>query len=164
MTRQVCVELPAEAKNEQDEAEDNVALLQMSLYGTRDAAAKVQSEVKRFMIGNGFKQGLYNPCTFYHTQKCLRTMVHGDDFVTAGSREEAKWFEVQMKKKFEIKTKLVGNAKGELKEANILNRVVRVGPQGWEYEADQRHADLIVGIRAGGGLRSQHPRRGLEGP
>ena len=69
MTRYVCVELPAEARTEQDDKEDNVALLQMSLYGTRDAAAKFQLEVKRFVEANGFKQGLYNPCTFYNKQK-----------------------------------------------------------------------------------------------
>ena len=32
----------------------------------------------------------------------------------------------------------------ELKEARILNRIVRWTQGGWEYEADQRHADLIV--------------------
>lgn len=31
-----------------------------------------------------------------------------------------------------------------MKEAKILNRVIRVTDQGWEYEADQRHADLII--------------------
>ena len=29
-------------------------------------------------------------------------------------------------------------------EARIVNRVIRVATDGWEYEADQRHADLIV--------------------
>ena len=32
----------------------------------------------------------------------------------------------------------------EKQEARILNRIVRWTPQGWEYEADQRHAELIV--------------------
>ena len=47
---------------------------------------------------------------------------------------------------FEITTTTVGaNEKdGEVKEARILNRVIRVTREGWEYEADQRHADLIV--------------------
>ena len=31
-----------------------------------------------------------------------------------------------------------------MKEANVLNRTIRVTPSGWEYEADQRHADLII--------------------
>ena len=32
----------------------------------------------------------------------------------------------------------------ELRESRILNRIVRWTPKGWEYEADQRHAELIV--------------------
>ena len=29
-------------------------------------------------------------------------------------------------------------------EGRLLNRVLRVTPTGWEVEADQRHADLII--------------------
>ena len=43
-----------------------------------------------------------------------------------------------------MKSKVVGLGAGESKEECILNRVVRVTPQGWQYEADQRHADIIV--------------------
>ena len=48
--------------------------------------------------------------------------------------------------RFEIKTKLVGSGSsdGEVTEARILNRIIRRTDAGWEYEADQRHADLIV--------------------
>ena len=37
-TRNICVELPDEARTEEDIAQDTVGHLQMSLYGTRDAA------------------------------------------------------------------------------------------------------------------------------
>ena len=30
------------------------------------------------------------------------------------------------------------------REGRVLNRIVRVSEDGWEYEADQRHADLII--------------------
>ena len=33
---------------------------------------------------------------------------------------------------------------GDVAEARILNRVIRITPSGWEYEADQRHVDLII--------------------
>ena len=71
-------------------------------------------------------------------------MVHGDDFVTTGSREGAKWFKEALSKRFDIKTSVVGRGNGEDKEARILNRVIRVKPGGWEYEADQRHGELII--------------------
>ena len=48
MRRDICVELPAEA----GEGEDVVGHLIMSLYGTRDAAANFQEEVRSFMNKN----------------------------------------------------------------------------------------------------------------
>ena len=56
----MCVELPEEAKTERDRKEDNVAMLRMSLYGRRDAAANFQAEVRKFIerIGFGELQGM----------------------------------------------------------------------------------------------------------
>ena len=54
------------------------------------------------------------------------------------------WLKGELEKRFKIKSKVVGTGPGELKEANVLNRTIRVTEEGWEYEADQRHADLIV--------------------
>ena len=44
----------------------------------------------------------------------------------------------------EVATVGSNEAEGEVKEARILNRIIRVTSDGWEYEADQRHADLII--------------------
>ena len=74
----------------------------------------------------------------------MKTLVHGDDFVTVGGRTEAEWFRQQLMGRFEIKTKKVGNGPAESKEEKVLNRVIRVTRNGWEYEADQRHSDLLV--------------------
>ena len=57
--------------------------------------------------------------------------------------------------RFEIKTKILGGGLGEEKEGRVLNRVIRVTENGWEYEPDQRHADIIVeamGLREGKGV------------
>ncbi len=59
MRRLLCVELPDEEKSENDD-EDEVALLEMGLYGTRDAASNSQTEVKKFMTENGCRAGRYN--------------------------------------------------------------------------------------------------------
>ena len=37
-----------------------------------------------------------------------------------------------------------GEAMQEGSEGRLLNRVLRVTSAGWEVEADQRHADLII--------------------
>ena len=142
--RELCVEIPMEDRVAEDDEEDNVAILEKSLYGTRDAAKNFQQEVKKFMTSIGFKQGGYNASTYFHKKKGLKTIVHGDDFVTVGSRQDAKWMDDQLKERFEIKTVVIGSQEGESKEGKILNRVVRIKEEGWEYEADPRHAELIV--------------------
>ena len=64
-----------------------VGYLDQSLYGTRDAAATFQAEVKNFMLSIGFKQGQYNPCIYHHRARAIKTLVHGVDFVSAGRVE-----------------------------------------------------------------------------
>ena len=93
----------------------------------------------------GFRQGKYNPCLYYHDKWDLRTLVHGDDFVTVGTRQETARFRTRLEKRFKIKTQTVGTGGGEeVQEARILNRVVRVSDQGWEYEPDPRHAEMLI--------------------
>ncbi len=145
MKRDLCVELPDEVKLElAEDGEDYVGLLRMSLYGTRDAAANFQTEVRSFMAKIGFVVGRYNVCTYYHKERGIRTLVHGDDFVSTGTREEVRWFNKMLEQRFEVKTKVIGRGKGEDKEGKVLNRVIRVTEEGWEYEADQRHGEMIV--------------------
>ena len=88
--------------------------------------------------------GRYNARTFYHPSKGLKCMVHGDDFVTAGDRKEAHWFKTELEKRFEIKTKIVGGAQEESREEAVLNLIVRKTEEGWECEADKRHAEILI--------------------
>ena len=144
MQRDMCIELPWEALDEREREQDLVGYLNQSLYGTRDAAANFQKEVKKFMQGIGFRVGKYNPCTYFHRGRQLKTLVHGDDFVTSGSREDCQWLKEKLEGRFEIKSKVVGMGDQEVREERILNRIIRVTEEGWEIEADQRHADILI--------------------
>ena len=87
----------------------------------------------------------------------LRTMIHGDDFVTVGPREGVSKFHTMLERRFEVKTKVIGSKPGEVTEGTVLNRVIRVSEDGWEYEPDQRHAEIIVktlGLREAKGVRT----------
>ena len=53
--RKVAVELPKEALTEEEKAMDLVGMLDMSLYGTRDAALNFQKEVGKLMSSLGFR-------------------------------------------------------------------------------------------------------------
>ena len=89
-TAKVCIELPEEDKTPEDVKNDNVGLLQMSLYGTRDAATNWQEEVAKEMTSWGFSRGRYKPCLYFHQVTGLKTLVHGDDFVSCdGTIQEA---------------------------------------------------------------------------
>ena len=140
----VCVELPEEDKTEEDKEEDRVGLLQMSLYGTRDAAMNWQEEVARVMKEWGFTRGLYNPCLYYHPEWEIKTLVHGDDFASVGARDAVNKFRAKLEQRFELTTQVIGPGELEDKEGRVLNRIVRYTGDGWEYEPDQRHAEMIV--------------------
>ena len=94
--RQVCVELPDEDLNSSEKIADNVGHLQMSLYGTRDAAMNWQEEVAREMKKRGFKRGRYNPCLYWRESDDLLMTVHGDDFVSVGSRQATRRFKDEL--------------------------------------------------------------------
>ena len=70
--------------------------------------------------------------------------LYGDDFASVGNRVALKWFRQQLEIKFEIKTSVIGAGIGEVREARVLNRILRITELGWEYEPDQRHAEMIV--------------------
>ena len=144
--RKVAVILPEEALAPGESKEDIVGALKQSLYGTRDAAANFQNEVKHMMAKAGFNQLKYNASLYHNPITGVRVMVHGDDFVAVGRRDKVQAFRKQVAARFTIKDKVIG-LRPDLKEeaeARILNRIVRITPQGWEYEADQRHADIIA--------------------
>ena len=77
--RDVYVEIPDEDKLPGEQGK--CAKLNFSLYGTRDAALNWHEEYSQQLVANGFKQGIASPCIFYHPQRGIRTVVHGDDYI-----------------------------------------------------------------------------------
>ena len=87
--------------------------------------------------------------------KTSRLLVHGDDYMAEGDKEDLKWLEKKVRERFEIKAEYPGPDEGESQELRILNRVIRWTPSGIEYEADPRHQDIIVselGLKGGKGI------------
>jgi hypothetical protein len=120
--------------------------LAKAMYGTRDAAFNWECEYVEFMKGVGFNQGRANPCIFYHPGERVRAVVHGDDFTVGGFAAELDWFREMIVTKFEVKFKArLGEGEGDDKGVECLNRVMEwVDHEGVRYEADQRHAEIIV--------------------
>ena len=130
----------------EDNEEGKCALLKKSLYGTRDAPRNWEFEYADFHVNElGFTRGISSPCAFYHKEKNLRVVVHGDDFTVLGADRELDWYRREMQKKYSLKVRgRLGPEKRDDKSIRILNRIVRWTEDGVELEADPRHAEILV--------------------
>ena len=142
-TRPIFIEIPAEDREPGDDG--NVAQLNLSLYGTRDAAKNWAKKYTEVMLSLGFEVGQGSPCNFRHRQRRLSCTVHGDDFTSTGTEENLKWFQQGLANAFEIKTKFLGPDKDRhQQEVRVLNRILAWTDGGLTYEADPRHAEIII--------------------
>ncbi len=95
------------------------------------------------MLEAGFRQGSYSACVFYREQKNVRVVVHGEDFTVLGPSKSLAWFRGVAQQRMEVKFN--GRLeRGKPGAARILNRIVTVTENGLEYEADQRHAEILI--------------------
>ena len=142
-TRDAYVKLLAE--DLQPGEEELFGKLNFSMYGTRDAAQNWQSEYSQRLIDSGFTRGKASPCVFHHVTRGIRALVHGDDYVSVGLPGQLKWMEEQFASKYQIKTQLLGPHDNNVRELNILNRIIAWNPaKGIVYEADPRHVEIVV--------------------
>ena len=142
-TREVYVQLPEE--DHKPEGERLCGRLNYSMYGTRDAAMNWQAEYSQRLLDNGFRRGDATPCVFYHPDRGIRTLVHGDDYLSVGKPEDFKWMETMLMKKYQIKTQVLGPDEDQARQVKVLNRIISWdGARGILYEADPRHAEIII--------------------
>ena len=86
-----------------------------------------QQTLSDHLVEAGFKRGVGHP---------IWTLVHGDDYCSAGSPASLDWMEDILAKKYEIKTQRIGKGKArsgvaKKQEGQVLNRVVRRTNDGW---------------------------------
>ena len=88
----ICIEIPNEDRVPEDDTNDIIAKLNLSMYGTREAASAWQAKVSDVMKRAGFVKSIINPYIFHHGAKAIETMIHGDDFISAGEETDLFWF------------------------------------------------------------------------
>ena len=125
------MELPEEDKSERDVLEDNVGMLRLCLYGTREAVAAWQQTVIEHLASSGFDRSVLNPCVHSHKWRDIKVIFHGDDYVSSGSRGDLEWFERELAKRFEIKTTMIGEDPDLPNDMQVLNIIVRVTERGF---------------------------------
>ena len=122
--RPVFIEMPAEDREEGDE--NMIGQLQLSLYGTRDAAPNWAAEYTSHLVHLGFKVGRASPCNLVHDQRGLALTVHGDDFVLIGDETPLQWLGDKMKDKYELKMDVLGPDTHEEKDHSVHHAWSRV--------------------------------------
>jgi hypothetical protein len=138
-TRNMYVELPEEAGH----GSGKCARLLKSLYGTRDAATNWSKAYTDILEKLGFEVGMSNPCLFKHKSRNITMLVHGDDFLSAAKDEDLEWLRSELSKNLEIKTQKIGR-KEKTKQMTFLGRVLTWEESGIRYEADPRHAEIVI--------------------
>ena len=143
-SRPIYIVIPAEDWEDGDE--DKVGILNLSLYGTRDAAMNWADTYGKHLKQLGFIAGRASPCNFYHPTRGIAMTVHGDDFTSTGTEADLRWLDGQLKSLYDIKSDYLGPnpQNGHLQELRILNRIISWTDRGITYEADPRHAELLV--------------------
>jgi len=138
--REIFIELPPERRRP-----GFCGRLVRSLYGTRDAPSLWERFAAAQLEALGFVRGRASPCAFSHPLRDLMIVIHGDDFVIAGHDADLEWICRELDRKILLKkVGVLGGGRDDLRELRVLNRVLRWESWGIAYEADPRHAELLV--------------------
>ena len=85
------------------------------------------------------------PCVIGHKERQLRAMIHGDDFTLLGNEVGLGWFRDNIQRQLEVKTRgRLGPGVNDQKFVRIPNRIITWNKDKIQFEADQRHAEIIV--------------------
>ena len=151
---------------EEDALEGHCALLDKSMYGTRDAANNWETFSCGVLVKNGFKPGVANPCLGFNEKEDMSVLKHGDDFIFRGQRDQLYLLYKELCKDIELKMKGILGPRsdlGDTQEIRFLNRLIRWTVDGvsasgtgfpvkaeedWsqhaiEIEADPRHVEIL---------------------
>ena len=141
-TRDMYAELPRE---DPLGSQSMLGKLSLCLYGTRDAATTWQETLSKHLEQICYVRGAGHSCVSYHRARGLKTLVHGDDYVTSCPLTQLRCLKKQLEKQYACKSQeLFPGHDGSLSEGKVLNRVIRFTGRGREFEADQRHAELLL--------------------
>ena len=106
--RDVYIELP---KEDPDYGKGMLGKLRLCLYGARDAAKGWQETHSSHPESIGFVRGRGHPSVFWHPERSIKTLVHGDDYVSAGDEASMNWMEQELAKAYEIQIQKLGMGK-----------------------------------------------------
>ena len=136
----VYIDLPEEAGCREDEC----GKLVHWMYGCRKAGQAWEDHYAGVLVRAGFRRGEASPVSFYHPDRELWCVVHGDDFTFTGYEEDLDFVAGVMQKEYEVKIRgRLGPGEADCKEIDVLGRVIKFESWGCTWRADPRHRKLV---------------------
>ena len=100
-----------------------------------------KSIIHRYTGKLGSPRAFRRHVCFYHKDKRIMVVIHGDDFTALGHSKDLDWCREMIQQRMSTKVKgRLGPEDTDLKQMRVLNRIVEWTDNGIRYEADQRHA------------------------
>ena len=96
--RDIFIHLPPE-----DAAPAMCGKINKAMYGTRDAAQNWEFAYADSLQALGFMKGKATQSAFYHQQRNIRLVVHGDDFTVLAMEADLGWFRRGISDIFDVK-------------------------------------------------------------
>ena len=121
------------------------AKLKRWLYGMRKAASGLEDDYARRLVEDGFRRGRAASTILYHPKTQVRVVVHGDDFTFAHTESELKRIQAMMREWYDVKVRgVLGSAKRDVHEIEILGRSLTWTKEGLEYEGSDKHRQALL--------------------
>ena len=113
--------------------------------GPRPAAQNWQKKVQKRWPHSVSRLLRLRLFLFCHSQRSLKCLVQGDDFVVSGEPVDLVWMRNELESKLDINTTILGDEPGMSKEVKILIEKLfwHDGARSF-LEADQKHAEAII--------------------
>ena len=84
------------------------------------------------------------PVAFVHEGKDLLGVAHGDDFVFVGLDKDLDWALKLLEARYSVKNRgRLGRGPGDIREIDMLGRVIKITEEGISWEGDPRHQTLL---------------------
>ena len=127
--------------------EGKCARLIYTLYGMRTTTSGWEKEYSNTLEMVGFCPGRATVVAFYHAEREVRIVVHGDDFVVEDKQSDLEWVRDVLAAKNILKVRsILGPEQGDQKSIVVLGRVVDWRADGLWWEADPRHVERILQV------------------
>ena len=92
------------------------------VYGTRDAGINWEETYRAALEEIGFTAGRASPCCFFHTDRSIHLVVHGDHLTAMGLQAGLDWYKGRLGQSFKLKICGRIGKDTNLKTMRILNR------------------------------------------